>query len=384
MSRRRWSRCSTRCTIPTSPATASGPSEVGAADHHAGARRDHLARRGPHRPPAAQPRRCEPSHQRLPARRRRTRGGRRWRSSSTAARSTGCPSQSPTARSSSIRRASRACTCASGRSPAAASAGPTGRRISAPRCWASSRRSRSRTRSSCRSAPRARSCPKLTPKGATREQSQAEGIACYTIFISSLLDVTDNLNGDVVMPPPDVRRRDGDDPYLVVAADKGTATFSDTANAIALDPRLLARRCLRLGRLGRLRPQEDGHHRARRLGGGEAALPRARPRHPERAVHRGRRRRHVGRRVRQRHAALAADPADRGLRPPRHLHRSRTPIRRRATPSGTRLFALPRSSWQDYDKTKLSRGGGIYLARREVGAAVGRGAHGARPQRRAS
>jgi hypothetical protein len=87
------------------------------------------------------------------------------------------------------------------------------------------------------------------------------GTAAYKIFISTLLDVTDNLDGDDVMPPPTCVRRDGDDPYLVVAADKGTATFSDTANAIAGKARLLARRRLRLGRLGRLRPQEDGHHR---------------------------------------------------------------------------------------------------------------------------
>ena len=124
--------------------------------------------------------------------------------------------------------------------------------------------------------------PRMMPKGADRETVQAEGTACYKIFVQTLLDVTDNLEGDVVIPPPDVRRRDGDDPYLVVAADKGTATFSDTANAIAHRARLLARRRLRLGRLQRLRPQEDGHHRPRRVGGGEAALPRDRPRHPDR------------------------------------------------------------------------------------------------------
>ena len=111
------------------------------------------------------------------------------------------------------------------------------------------------------------------------------------------------------MPPPRRVRLDGDDPYLVVAADKGTATFSDIANALAVEQRLLAGRRLRLGRLGRLRPQEDGHHRARRLGGGEAPFPRDEHRHPDDAVPRHRRRRHVGRRVRQRHAAVAPDPA---------------------------------------------------------------------------
>jgi glutamate dehydrogenase len=62
---------------------------------------------------------------------------------------------------------------------------------------------------------------------------QAEGMACYRRFISALLDVTDNIVGDRVVPPPDVVRHDGDDPYLVVAADKGTARFSDLANEVS-------------------------------------------------------------------------------------------------------------------------------------------------------
>jgi glutamate dehydrogenase len=60
-----------------------------------------------------------------------------------------------------------------------------------------------------------------------------EAVACYRMFISAMLDVTDNLVGGKVVPPPDVVRHDGDDPYLVVAADKGTATFSDIANEIS-------------------------------------------------------------------------------------------------------------------------------------------------------
>ena len=57
----------------------------------------------------------------------------------------------------------------------------------------------------------------------------------YSVFIRGLLDVTDNRVGDAVVSPADVTRHDGDDPYLVVAADKGTASFSDTANAIAAE-----------------------------------------------------------------------------------------------------------------------------------------------------
>ena len=76
-------------------------------------------------------------------------------------------------------------------------------------------------------------CKRL-PDAADREAHQAEVLACYRTFISAMLDVTDNLHAGQVVPPPGVVRYDGDDPYLVVAADKGTATFSDTANEIAV------------------------------------------------------------------------------------------------------------------------------------------------------
>jgi glutamate dehydrogenase len=76
-------------------------------------------------------------------------------------------------------------------------------------------------------------CKRL-PDPADRDAYQAEVLACYRTFISAMLDVTDNIVGDAVVPPPGVVRLDGDDPYLVVAADKGTATFSDVANEIAL------------------------------------------------------------------------------------------------------------------------------------------------------
>ena len=75
-------------------------------------------------------------------------------------------------------------------------------------------------------------CKRL-PDPADREAYQAEVLACYKTFIAAMLDVTDNIEGETVVPPPGVVRRDGDDPYLVVAADKGTATFSDTANEVA-------------------------------------------------------------------------------------------------------------------------------------------------------
>ncbi|RUQ59245.1 NAD-glutamate dehydrogenase, partial [Azospirillum doebereinerae] len=74
------------------------------------------------------------------------------------------------------------------------------------------------------------------PASAGREAVQAEGIECYKLLMRGLLDLTDNLSADgTVIPPNDVVRHDGDDPYLVVAADKGTATFSDIANGVSLD-----------------------------------------------------------------------------------------------------------------------------------------------------
>ncbi|MFI4964755.1 MAG: NAD-glutamate dehydrogenase [Caulobacterales bacterium] len=76
--------------------------------------------------------------------------------------------------------------------------------------------------------------PKQLPKGGSRAEVQAEGIGAYKPFLRGLLDITDNLSPDgKVIPPEYVVAFDGDDPYLVVAADKGTATFSDIANGMA-------------------------------------------------------------------------------------------------------------------------------------------------------
>jgi glutamate dehydrogenase len=70
---------------------------------------------------------------------------------------------------------------------------------------------------------------------AERDAVRAEAQACYQLFIRGLLDLTDNRVGDIIEPPADTVRYDEDDPYLVVAADKGTATYSDVANAISGD-----------------------------------------------------------------------------------------------------------------------------------------------------
>ncbi|PWK82266.1 glutamate dehydrogenase (NAD) [Lentzea atacamensis] len=78
-----------------------------------------------------------------------------------------------------------------------------------------------------------RPIPATGDPGIDRENFMSEGVACYKMFISGLLDLTDNLINNEVVPAPQVVRYDGDDTYLVVAADKGTATFSDIANGVS-------------------------------------------------------------------------------------------------------------------------------------------------------
>ena len=76
---------------------------------------------------------------------------------------------------------------------------------------------------------------KQPPATGGRDALQAEGIECYRTFLRGLLDITDNIVGGKVVPPTRVVRYDDDDPYLVVAADKGTASFSDIANAVSAE-----------------------------------------------------------------------------------------------------------------------------------------------------
>ena len=123
-----------------------------------------------------------------------------------------------------------------------------------------------------------------------------------------MLDVTDNLVDGKVVPPPNVLRHDGDDPYLVVAADKGTATFSDIANGIAAEYGFWLGDAFASGgsagydhkKMGiTARGAWESVKRHFREMGIDVA---------DHGLHRGRHRRHVGRRVRQRHAALAPSP----------------------------------------------------------------------------
>ncbi len=76
---------------------------------------------------------------------------------------------------------------------------------------------------------------KKAPPASDRDAYMKEGIACYKEYLRGLLDLTDNRAGETIVAPPQVRRHDPDDPYLVVAADKGTASFSDYANAVSAE-----------------------------------------------------------------------------------------------------------------------------------------------------
>ncbi len=142
--------------------------------------------------------------------------------------------------------------------------------------------------------------------------------------------------------------------------------------------RLLARRRVRVRRLGGLRPQGARHHRQGRVGVGQAPLQGARGRHAGRRVHRRRHRRHERRRVRQRDAAERADPARRGLRPPARLHRpdagrggrlrgAQAAVRARRARPGTTTTA-----------SMLSEGGGVYPRTAKSIRLVAAGARGAR------
>ena len=162
---------------------------------------------------------------------------------------------------------------------------------------------------------------KQLPDPADRDAWMAEGVACYTTFISGLLDVTDNLVDGEVVPPRAVVRHDADDPYLVVAADKGTATFSDIANEISADYGFW------LGDAFASGGSVGYDHKAMGITA-RGAWVSVRRHFREMGVDSQsedftvrRDRRHVRRRLRQRDALLRAHPAGGGLRPPRHLHR---------------------------------------------------------------
>ncbi|MFZ1924323.1 MAG: NAD-glutamate dehydrogenase [Xanthobacteraceae bacterium] len=203
--------------------------------------------------------------------------------------------------------------------------------------------------------------PKFLPPGGRREAIQAEGIATYKMFISALLDITDNIGTGTagVIPPLDVVRHDGDDPYLVVAADKGTATFSDIANELAL--------------------AHDFWLGDAFASGGSAGYDHKKIGITARGAWES-----VKRHFREMDVDIAAAPftvvgvgdmsgdvfGNGMLREKtikliaafdhRHIFIDPDPDPEKSFAERKRLFDLPRSNWQDFDKTVLSNGGGVY------------------------
>jgi glutamate dehydrogenase len=201
--------------------------------------------------------------------------------------------------------------------------------------------------------------PKRLPAGGSREEVQAEVISCYQNFIRGLLDLTDNIVGGRIVPPAQVVRRDADDPYLVVAADKGTATFSDIANAISADYRFWLGDAFASG--------GSAGYDHKKMGITARGAWECVKRHF----------REMGIDIQKQDFSvsgvgdMSGDVFGNGMLLSRHIrlqaafdHRhiflDPEPHTAVSFAERARLFALPRSSWDDYDRKKISRGGGVF------------------------
>jgi glutamate dehydrogenase len=202
--------------------------------------------------------------------------------------------------------------------------------------------------------------PKVMPLNGTRDEVMAYGVAAYKMLINALLDVTDNLKPDGgVVPPPDVKRHDEDDPYLVVAADKGTATFSDIANNIA------ETRGFWLGDAFASGGSHGYDHK--KMGITARGAWEAVKRHF----------RELGRDIQNEDFTvigvgdMSGDVFGNGMLLSQHIrliaafdhrHIFLDPNANATTSfeERKRLFALPRSSWDDYKKSLIGQGGGIF------------------------
>ncbi len=202
--------------------------------------------------------------------------------------------------------------------------------------------------------------PKALPRNGTRDQIQAAAIEAYRTFLCGLLDLTDNLDGDgTIVPPAHVVRWDDDDPYLVVAADKGTATFSDIANAISADyGHWLGDAFASGGSVGydhkKMGITAKGAWEAvkrhfREMGGDTQTEPFS-------VIGVGDMSGDVfgnGMLLSPKIKLIAAfDHRDIFIDP--------NPDMAKSFKERTRMFALPRSSWADYDQSLISAGGGIF------------------------
>ncbi|HEY6916204.1 MAG TPA: NAD-glutamate dehydrogenase domain-containing protein, partial [Allosphingosinicella sp.] len=201
--------------------------------------------------------------------------------------------------------------------------------------------------------------PKQLPPVGDRDAWLAEGTESYRIFIRSLLSVTDNIVEGAVVHPEKVAIRDGDDPYFVVAADKGTATFSDVANAIATAQNFW------LGDAFASGGSQGYDHKAMGITAKGAWVS-----------------------VQRHFAEMGVDVQSESIRVAgcgdmsgdvfgngmllskalklvaafdhRHIFLDPDPDPARSWEERSRMFQLPRSSWDDYDKSLISKGGGVF------------------------
>ena len=200
---------------------------------------------------------------------------------------------------------------------------------------------------------------KRPPAGGDRDAQFAEGVACYTLFINGLLQITDNIVDGAIVPPQDVVRHDDNDPYLVVAADKGTATFSDIANGIAREHGFWLDDAFASG--GSVGYDHKGMGITAR-GAWESVKRHFRA---------------MGRNSQTEDFTcvgvgdMSGDVFGNGMLLSEHIrlvaafdHRhifiDPDPDAARSFVERQRMFAIPRSSWEDYDKSLIAKGGGVW------------------------
>src|SRR5215203_410983 len=201
---------------------------------------------------------------------------------------------------------------------------------------------------------------KRPPQGGGREALQQEVVACYKTLIRGMLDVTDNISGDEIVPPPDITRYDDDDPYLVVAADKGTATFSDIANELSAEYDFWLGDAFASGGSVGYDHKEMG---ITARGAWESV---------------SRHFRELGRDIQNEDFTvvgigdMSGDVFGNGMLLSRHIKLVAAfnhmhifldpdPDPEKSFEERQRLFRHPRSSWTDYDEDLISEGGGIFL-----------------------
>lgn len=197
------------------------------------------------------------------------------------------------------------------------------------------------------------------PPASDREAWMAYGVDCYRCFLRGLLDLTDNRVGDRIEPPKDTVRHDGDDPYLVVAADKGTATFSDIANAMAAEYGFWLGDAFASG--------GSAGYDHKKMGITARGAWESVKRHF----------RELGTDIAREDFTvcgvgdMSGDVFGNGMLlsarirlvaafDHRHVFLDPDPDAARSFEERRRLFALPRSSWADYDPRLISKGGGVF------------------------